>query len=289
MKDASEIIHYNQPGLPLYVRPGRLSELTGRKALCHWHEDVEYVKAVKGHMTYDVNGEWLKLKEQDAIFVNSRHMHYGFSQDGTECEYFCVVFSPLLLCSSEHIRNRFIRPVTENTDVAYYHLKADRPADEKVLDLMDRIFELYRLETDDLELKAMSLLFGLWNESFHVIHSLSSDTLRPAYPDLDIQKKMVAFIYENYASRLTLNDIAQAGGVCRSKCCQIFRKYQNRTPVEFLNARRLEVSMKLLSDSSSSITQIALSCGFGNPSYYSELFMKYKGCTPGSFRAQQSE
>lgn len=43
MQDASEIVHYDKLGIPLYIRFGKLSYYPNMKALCHWHEDIEFI------------------------------------------------------------------------------------------------------------------------------------------------------------------------------------------------------------------------------------------------------
>ncbi len=99
---------------------------------------------------------------------------------------------------------------------------------------------------------------------------------------------LLIYSYQNYASRLTLDEIASSGGVCRSKCCQIFKKYLNHTPIEFLNTYRLKVSPYLLVQTNTPITEIAFSCGFNHLSYYSEMFRSYYGCTPKDYRLKAS-
>ena len=52
LKDASEIVHYNNPNIPLYLKDRWLSSYTNMEALCHWHEDTE--------RTYGLLCEWRK-------------------------------------------------------------------------------------------------------------------------------------------------------------------------------------------------------------------------------------
>lgn len=40
MQDASEIVRYDEVGIPLYIREGLLSSYPDHRALCHWHEDI---------------------------------------------------------------------------------------------------------------------------------------------------------------------------------------------------------------------------------------------------------
>ncbi len=106
-------------------------------------------------------------------------------------------------------------------------------------------------------------------------------------PDLPVQKRMAEFIYQNYPQKLTLGEVAQAGGVCKSKCCQIFKKYLHKTPGEFLMAYRLQAAARLLRSTGQPITEIAYACGFNSPSYFSESFLKEHGRTPRAFRSMQ--
>ena len=79
MQDASEIVHYDNPGVPLYIRTGILSNYPDMKALCHWHEDIELIYVIEGEMNYRINDRDILLKEKDCLVVNSRQLHYGLS------------------------------------------------------------------------------------------------------------------------------------------------------------------------------------------------------------------
>ncbi len=99
---------------------------------------------------------------------------------------------------------------------------------------------------------------------------------------------MLEFIRTNYRRRLSLEQIAASGGVCRSKCCRIFRRYLGRSPNEYLNSFRLEKGMELLRETGMSVTEIAYACGFGSPSFFTELFTRYKGCPPTAYRKKSA-
>ena len=62
MQDASEIVHYDIMGTPIYIRKGLLSLYPDMRALCHWHEDIELIYILKGEMNYDINGKTVLLK-----------------------------------------------------------------------------------------------------------------------------------------------------------------------------------------------------------------------------------
>lgn len=74
--------------------------------------------------------------------------------------------------------------------------------------------------------------------------------------------------------------------ICRNKCCQIFKRYTNQSPIEFLNQYRLEISRNLLENKELSILEIAQYCGFNHSSYYSKLFYRSYHCTPTEYRGR---
>ena len=96
--------------------------------------------------------------------------------------------------------------------------------------------------------------------------------------------KILLYIYKNYTQNISLNDIAESGNICRSKCCKLFKKYLNQTPIDFLNTYRLEISKSLLINSNLNITEIALNSGFNHLSYFSKLFYQKYNFTPKEYR-----
>ena len=94
---------------------------------------------------------------------------------------------------------------------------------------------------------------------------------------------------EYFSLRSSCRLLRHCGGSDRCHICDryhanIFKKYLQQSPVDFLNAYRLEVSRHLLKGTSYHITQIATSCGFNHLSYFSKMFMDKYGCTPSEYR-----
>ena len=133
LRDASEVVHYKDPGVPLYAGVGHLSSLANMEMICHWHEDAEYIKAVKGHMVYYINGKKIVLNEGDSVLINSKQMHYGYSEDGSDCEYRCLLFRPGMLSGNDEIIRKYINPITGNPGVLFWNT-GETPELSRLLD-----------------------------------------------------------------------------------------------------------------------------------------------------------
>ena len=102
-------------------------------------------------------------------------------------------------------------------------------------------------------------------------------------------QQMLSCIIQNYTEEPSLDEIAESGAQSKSTCCRLFRAYLGQSPVDYLNAYRLQASCKLLAESSLKINDVAAQCGFNNTSYYIRMFQRSYGITPRDYRMQAWE
>lgn len=284
LEDVSEIVHYNQQGIPIYIVESDLKHFPDKRALCHWHDDIEILYIVKGHMDYNVNGNVITLNKGDAVIVNSKQLHYGFSADGTDCIYYCLVFKPEVLFHNDILYERYVSPIVWAQEIPYTLLSSEKAQDKRILALFPEICRLQTKQELGYELEIIALLQQFWSLWYQILYPEFSVVNDQIDKNIKIQKQMVLFIQNNYVQKLRIQDIAEAGNVSRTKCCQIFKKYFHSSPIEYLNTYRLAESCKLLVKSDQSITEIALACGFNSSSYFAEIFREKKGCSPREYK-----
>ena len=278
LRDGSERIHYDQPGLPLYVRRGDLKGFSGMAALCHWHDDVELLLPLEGRLCYNVNGASVAVHQGQAIFVNARQMHFGYSADGADCRYVCVTFRPQLLWGNGEMARRFILPILSAAQLPYLLLDGGA-----AIGYIRRVDALYREQPEGYELLAVAALIALWRELYTLVRP-RLEASPAADGNLLAVRQMLDYIRTHYPERITLERIAASGGVCRTQCCRLFRQYLGLTPNGYLNSFRLEKGMELLRSTNLSVTEIAVACGYSGSSYFAERFLQAKGCTPTQYR-----
>lgn len=284
MPDDSEIIPYNSAGIPIYIRSGWLSMYAGMRSLCHWHEDLEFIRIHKGNMCYWINGKNLLLKEGDCLAINSRRMHYGYAFQQQDCDFTCIILHPDLLPEHHQLRNQLIKPLLQNAGFEYLHCNTENSNTDKIRKYLDMITEMEKEHAEAYELQIAGVMGLLLGELIRHPDISSVTSPKEKEPDAIIHQNMISYIYRNYPEKIGLSDISNAGNVCRNKCCQIFKKYTQQSPIEFLNRYRLEVSRNLLSSKKTSILEIAQHCGFNHSSYYSKLFYRTYHCTPTEYR-----
>ena len=279
-KDNSEIISYDETGIPIYIREGYLSLYPNYRELCHWHEDIEFIYVLEGKMNYYVNGKVILLKSGESVMINSGQLHYGYSTTKEECRFYCVLLHPSLITMNKSLYEKFVEPVTKNQGMDYLVFDREEAAGE----ILKEMYRLKMCQSVTYELEVIQLFHRLWKNIYEIAVTKYEDVKQPVDHELQAQRQMVSFIYCNYSAGILLDDIAAAGKVCRSKCCQIFKKYAGESPMDFVNEYRLEVSCQMLLATDLNITEICIACGFNHSSYFSKMFKEKYGCTPKEYR-----
>lgn len=281
--DLSERLNYNLPGFPLYVRKGTLHQFDRYAAACHWHPDLEFILVLSGSMEYFINGQTVHLDGGNGIFVNSKRMHYGFSTDRTDCSYIAVVIHPMLLGEGTHAGKAYLDEKFGSNTTDYILLTSQSLWQQEVLHSLARIYDdMHSNTVNPLRLLSQAAsLCACMGE--HVQHVSVSGADEQTWMTI---RKMTKYIHRYYDLKITLDDIAAAGIVCRSKCCKLFSKYVGQTPNAYLIQYRLHKSCEMLRETNRSVCEIALACGFQSASYFSYAFRKEMGLIPQDFRKQ---
>lgn len=113
----------------------------------------------------------------------------------------------------------------------------------------------------------------------------STDVL--AIDDPEVVRSL-QIIRQRACDGLTVADILREVPVARSVLERRFRKYVGRSPQAEIRSAQLKRACQLLQETDLPLAQIAALCGFKHPEYFSVVFKRGLGLTPGSYRNSTS-
>ena len=102
-------------------------------------------------------------------------------------------------------------------------------------------------------------------------------------------KTVLNYIAVNYHNDITLNDLADCIHMNPNYFCKFFKELTQKTPVEYLNSYRIGIAMRLLEQSTYSVTEIGYMVGFENPKNFRRIFKKYVNMIPSDYRISYLE
>ena len=252
----------------------------------HWHEEFEYILAMKGPLTVDVNKTRVTLQTNQGVFLNSGILHAVEQAEKGEALLHSGVFHPRLVGGMDTIFwQKLIRPMLQPDAPAFFLLDgavlagagADLPAGSLAggcrgaFDYENRV--RYYLSAA-LRLLSTQCVGGKTKVSQQ--EQIAAERM----------KQMLRFVEEHYAEELTVERIAASVALSESACLRSFRQMLGITPIQYVKQFRVEKAAELLRSTRLKTGEIGMECGFADGSYFIKTFREIKHCTPKEYRAK---
>lgn len=242
----------------------------------HWHREMEVVRVLTGRLTLFVNNEAFVLNAGDCAIIPSGALHRA---DPENSIYDCAVFDISMIASRKSGRARELAQYLISSSREIYPLcrEADKTISE-LLDIAAKQEEFFEFKVIAL-LSQIAYLIFTENLSKGAHHESQANARRRAIMTLLIDK-----IEKEYTNRLTLADLAAQAQINEKYLCRFFKEYTGQTPIDYINRLRIDRACYEISIGGLNVTEAAFESGFNELSYFSKVFKRYKGVSPGEYR-----
>ena len=100
----------------------------------------------------------------------------------------------------------------------------------------------------------------------------------------EIIHDLINHINANYIDTYERTKLAKMFGLNEYYMLQIFKKTTGKTMSDYINTKRIEKGIEMLSDAEIKIIDIAYNIGFENYNHFFNCFKKNTGMSPGEYR-----
>ena len=251
--------------------------------ILHWHPEYEILRVKQGELEVTLDGEGMTARAGDILLISGGVTHSGVP---LHCAYECLVFDLHSFVTRNRIVSRQIEDILEHR----LTLCSRVPRDTVGLDeTVEGVFAAMREQRPGYELAVQGGLYQLLGMVVRdgLYHLPVPGSRRRDGQQVSL-KNVVTYIEENYASHVTLDDLARAAGMNRKYFCVFFKEMTRKTPIEYLNHYRIEMAGEQLLSGEQTVAEVATNCGFGDMSYFARLFHRYMGVTPRNYHRGHS-
>lgn len=104
--------------------------------------------------------------------------------------------------------------------------------------------------------------------------------------DDKLLRKIRNHILVNMERHPDIAELASLAGCSPWHFSRKFRKISGQSPNQYLLALKMQYAVQLLENTLDSIKEVALKCGYDDPSYFCKVFRKFHNASPGKYRDQ---
>ncbi|MDO4284633.1 MAG: AraC family transcriptional regulator [Eubacteriales bacterium] len=255
----------------------------------HWHEEYELLCICEGEGSAQIGGRRFSFAAGDILFIDAGCVHSLSAPVGTPLSFYAVDFGRDLIDSygNDDIRQKYIHPQSSRELRFCNHFSSGDEVWPQLSAALSELLLLYRQGISGNELLLKACLLQLWHFlSAHPATNVSVSTRDDR--NAALAKEILQFIQENYASNLTLSHLASRFYMSEGQFCRFFKSQIGMTAIEYLNYYRIGVACDLLRRegalSDTSVSSVAMACGYGNISYFNRVFRRYMHCTPREYK-----
>ena len=248
----------------------------------HWHEALEFCCIQTGIVKVTTAGQSQIFKTGEGFFINSNVL--TAMTDADNCIIDSHLFHPVFL--GGHFKSvyetKYLNPIIQNRNLDMLPIRGETETQRQ---LLQKLLQLSKLQSQqDVELQTRNLVSEIWLLLWEELKHTQLKTSPPKNQDRLLT--MLTFIQENYAKKLTLQEIADASAVSTRECLRCFQTSIRQSPMEYLIDYRIQAATKLLETTTLSVTEIALRTGWGSSSYFTKMFHTLRGKTPYTYRKE---
>lgn len=251
----------------------------------HWHKHLELLYLIEGKSVAIIDGEEFQLEQDDFIIVNSGENHAFIPL--SSCRFIVIQFRPSVINPdlTSLYETRCLLPFLQRKLEFSRHI---RPADNKLLDLLNEIVDDFTTRPSGYELGIKGSIYRIFSWLIANRYIVIPNTDKVDSDDISRLTDLLQYIDTHFSEKITDETASKMAFMSYHHFCRVFKRITGRTFVEYLNYVRLREAGKLLAGSSMPVGDIALAVGFSSVTYFNRVFKREKGIPPLSFRKQNS-
>lgn len=251
----------------------------------HWHQELELMYVARGQAVTEYGNKRAILKEGEGFFCNSKVLHQIHIGNCEDCRITGLIFDMDLITGGKGTvyDQKYVHPLVSDEGFPGCFLHAEKDGEKAILDHLKEAHEISRREPLGFEydvryhLSRALLLLSAANQK---ADRLSRDVTAQA----ERAKRMLDYIHAHFSDPITTEQLAAHASISEREVQRCFHSILHMSPMHYLQKYRIQAAGELLLDTESPIWEIAMNCGFSNPSHFSKTFRAWNKCTPQAFR-----
>lgn len=251
----------------------------------HWHEEMEIIYVEKGCVSIFVRNTEYLVREGEFVLIHPQTIHSIRQHEKDRGFYHNILFRFSMLESGvdDLCRKKYLEPIYQRRLLMPEYIQLPHPLNAKISPMIRKLltYQKDRQLGDELLIKAMLL-----EVLYHIISYCEVSDKERAYEDIIFEKLKMSLNYveENYAENITAETMAAVSNYSVSHFSKLFKQMTGESLTQYLKNYRLEIAANRLRNEPTKVSEIALSCGFSNLSYFSRAFYQKYHMTPSEYR-----
>ncbi len=278
---------HGTPSFPFAVYWGLIPDWLSGFPL-HWHEEMEIISVREGSVNISVGNNEYTVNSGEFLLIHPQMIHAIKQHEDSRGLYVNILFrfSMLESGSNDICREKYLEPIYSRKALMPEYISLDHPLNPCITPIIIELTDNIDAKRPGDELRIKGKLYEMMSV---IIGYCESSNNAQVYEDIIFEKlkHSLQYIKENYADNIAIDTMAAVSNYSVSHFSKLFKQLTGASFTQYLKNYRLESAANRLRNEKATISDIALSCGFSNLSYFTRAFYKKYNMTPSQYRRNQ--
>jgi len=258
----------------------------------HRHDFYELVYVVHGQGIHRIGGTAYTIHPGDVFVIRPGDVHqYMLSGDyGVEiinCLFSAAYVAEALELDREGLEQLpYLRPFYREDEGFVPAFPLNTQESSAILNLLEAMLREMKTRAPGFEVlirhKLIEVLILL--SRFRLQEQSESAKIHVTGGYEILVRRIRVYLERNFHEKITLAMLSRQFNLSERHINRVFKQETGASIMEMLQQIRIERAKHLLGETNRSIDSVAHAVGFGDSSFFSRLFSRKVGCTPGGYR-----
>lgn len=247
-------------------------------------ESVEIIQIVSGSVNMQIGTDTVEAVSGDFLYIPAGLVFRATAGEG-EASLRAMVFNSSII--EENMENF-------DTEIFYMFYVQSRnritvfrkghPIYETLLVCMDEAYEEYISKDVCYKLPIRANIYLIMTALLRYYCGTKDELDRMIYHNVMRLRPVIDYISEHYGEKIYIESLADMITVSPDYFTKMFKDSIGKTPIDYINAARVNHALQLLLTTDTPINEIAEASGFSGPNYFHKIFKQYMVTSPLAYR-----
>ena len=252
--------------------------------LCVHEKSMQIIEVLAGTVEIQVGTELLAAAPGDFVYIPPKMVSCVYANEKSASIRGMIFDSSIIEANMEKLDTEifYMFEVQSKNKISVF--RVGHPVYDTLKTYMSESYDEYIAKDVCYKLPIRANIYLMMTSLLRYYCGSKDESDRMIYHNVLRLRDVITFISEHYCEKIYVERLSDMVNVSPDYFTKMFKSSIGKTPIEYINALRVNRAMELLYTTKKTMTEIADEIGFCNPNYFHKIFKQYMNQSPLAYR-----
>lgn len=266
--------------------PFKMYSVQGDGIICAgFHERaMEIIEITSGTVFVQIGTEFAEAKTGDFLYVPPTMVFRVEAKDGEAGMRSMVFDSSIIEINMENFDTEIFYMFYVQSKNKIVVFEEGHPVHATLSQYMQESYDEYISKDVCYKLPIRANIYLMMTSLLRYYCGSKNELDRMIYHNVMRLRPIISYISEHYKEKIYIETMSEMITVSPDYFTKMFKDSIGKTPIDYINALRINRAMQMLATTDTSVNDISDELGFSNSNYFHKIFKQYMETSPAAYR-----